>query len=196
MYQPIDMASTRWCILRTSGPSTMRLVVSLQDTGIDVWTPTEHIRRRVPRAKTTEHRIVPMAPTYAFANAEHLAELQRITRMDVSPHPAFSIFRHYGETVFIRHRELHRLRERQQNSYLASLPAAANWQRKPRGAAFDQGDTVKILQGAFTGFEAFVETSDGLTTTLSVSLFGRTTKASVATLHLRSLNVPERKYAA
>ena len=191
-----EATSQHWCILRMSGPGTMKLVASLQEAGLCVWTPTEHIRRRVPRGKTTEHKVVAMAPTYAFAAAHHLPELQYITRLDVSPHPHFSIFRYYGDTVFVRHAQLHRMRMLQQDSYVASLPATGRRYGKPRGAAFDNGQTVKILQGPFSGFEAFVETSDGLTTTLSLNLFGRVTRTYVATLHLRSLNVPDRKYAA
>jgi transcription antitermination factor NusG len=175
-----------WCILRTSGPGTLRLVASLQDAGFAAWTPTEHVRRRVPRSKSTEHRIVPLAPTYAFVRSVHLYDLKRIERLDVSPHPRFSIFRYYGETVFVRHGELAELRARQQDSYRSSLPASGRAPGKPRGQAFEHGDTVKITSGAFTGFEAYVELSDGLTTTLSVSLFGRAQEIKVETLHLRS----------
>lgn len=178
--------ANRWCILRTSGPGTLRLVASLQDAGFAIWTPTEHVRRRVPRGKSTEHRIVPLAPTYAFVRAVHLDDLKRIERLDVSPHPRFSIFRYYGETVFVRHRELSPLRKMQQESYRDALPASGRAPGKPRGQAFEPGDTVKITSGAFNGFEAFVELSDGLTTTLSVSLFGRAQEVKVETLHLRA----------
>lgn len=175
-----------WCVLRTSGPGTLRLVASLQDAGIHVWTPTEHVRRRVPRSKSTEYRIVPLAPTYAFVHAIHLDDLKRIERLDASPHPRFAIFRYYGETVFVRHGELDALRAQQQDSYRSALRASGRAPGKPRGQAFEHGDTVKITSGAFNGFEAFVELSDGLTTTLSVSLFGRAQEVKVETLHLRA----------
>jgi len=184
--------NSSWCILRTSGPGTLRLVASLQDAGFAIWTPTEHVRRRVPRCKSTEHRIVPLAATYAFVRGVHLEDLKRIERLDVSPHPRFSIFRYYGETVFVRHRELGALRALQQESYRNALPASGRAPGKPRGQAFEPGDTVKITSGAFNGFEAFVELSDGQTTTLSVSLFGRAQEVKVETLHLRAnlLSVP------
>jgi hypothetical protein len=191
-----DDAAGKWCILRMSGPSTMRLVASLQDAGLEVWTPTEHIKRRVPRGKGSEHLAVPMAPTYAFARGRHLPDLQRITRMDVSPHPRFSIFRYYGETVFVRHAELHRLRAQQQRSYVATLPTLRRHAGKPRGEAFEVGEAVTFESGPLTGLQCFVEASDGLNTTLSLSLFGRITKTNVATLQLRSHNVPEQKHAA
>lgn len=189
-------SASGWCILRTSGPSTLRLVASLQDAGFAVWTPTEHVRRRVPRSKSTEHRIVPLAPTYAFVKAAHVDDLKRIERLDVSPHPRFSIFRYYGETVFVRHGELAALRAQQQISYRNALPASGRAPGKPRGQEFEHGSTVKITSGAFTGFQAYVELSDGLTTTLSVSLFGRAQEIKVETLHLRSHLVSELSSAA
>lgn len=185
-----------WCILRMSGPGTLALVASLQGAGMNVWTPTEHIKRRVPRSKSMEHRIVPLAPTYAFARRDHLADLQCIERMDVSPHPRFSIFRYYGETVFVRHRELSPLRAMQQESYRSSLPASGKAPGKARGKSYDVGDVVTFTTGPFTGFEGFVDLSDGLTTTVIVSLFGRAQEVKVETLQLRSRNVPVRKYAA
>ena len=180
-----DEASS-WCILRMSGPGTLALAASLQDAGMEAWTPTEHVRRRVPRSKSTEHRIVPLAPTYVFARALHLEDLKRIERLDVSPHPRFSIFRYYGETMFVRHRELSALRSLQQDSYRSSLPASGRAPGKPRGQAFEHGDKVKITTGAFTGFEAYIELSDGLMTTLSISLFGQAREVKVETLHLRA----------
>lgn len=79
-----EHAISDWCILRMSGPGTLGLNTSLQDAVMDVWTPTEHIKRRVPRSKSTEHRIVPLAPTYAFARYAHLVDLRRSERMDAS----------------------------------------------------------------------------------------------------------------
>jgi len=185
-----------WCILRTSGPSTLSLVSSLQDAGLHVWTPTEHTKRRVPRSKSTEYRIVPLAPTYVFARRSHLAELQRIERMIVSPHPRFSIFRYYGETVFVRHGELGPLRSIQQGTYVRSLPASGKAAGKPRGKSYDVGDVVTFTTGSFTGFEGFVDSSDGLTTTVMLTLFGREQQVKVDTLQLRSRNVPVKKKAA
>ena len=192
----IGPLASDWCILRMSGPGTLGLVASLQGAGMDVWTPTEHIKRRVPRSKSTEHRIVPLAPTYAFARRVHMADLQHIERMDVSPHPRFSIFRYYGETVFVRHRELSPLRVMQQDSYLSSLPASGRSPGRARGKAYDVGDEVTFTTGPFTGFKGFVDLSDGLTTTVIVSLFRRAQEVKVETLQLRSRNVPVRKKAA
>jgi transcription antitermination factor NusG len=188
--------ASRWCVLRTSGPSTMRLATSLQDAGMEAWTPTEHIRRRMPRGKSTEHRIAPMAPTYVFVRADLLGELQRIERAEITPHPRFSIFRYCGDTVFVQHALLHPMRVRQQDSYRASLPASGRSPGKPRGAAYDVGDAVRLTTGAFSGFQAFVENSDGLTTTLTVGIFGRPTEVKVPTLQLRGASVSVEPTAA
>ncbi len=185
-----------WCILRTGGPATLRLASSLQDAGIDAWTPTEHIRRRVPRAQTKEWRIAPLAPTYVFVRSIHLADLRQIERAEISPHPRFSIFRYYGETVFVRHAALHPLRAIQQESYRDALPASGRRPGKPRGVAYEHGDIVKITDGAFNGFEAFVEVSDSLTTRLTVGIFGRDTGITVPTLQLRAAAVTRTGIAA
>lgn len=185
----LGSGDTRWCVLRTSGPSTLRLTASLQAAGFDAWTPTEHVRRRVPRCKSTEYRPAPLAPTYVFVRAKHLAQLQRVERADITPHPRFSIFRHCGVTVWVRHMMLHPLRMLQQDSYRQSLPASGRAPGKPRGAQYGVGDKVKLTTGAFTGFEAFVESSDGLMTTLTVGMFGRPTEVKVPTLQLRGASV-------
>jgi len=203
MHQKIDLEAvrdtnraSRWCILRTSGPSTGRLAASLQNAGIEAWTPTEHIQRRMPRGKSKESRIVAMAPTYVFVRWTHEDELRLIERAEITPHPRFSIFRHCGKTVYVSHRALHQLRALQQDSYIASLPYSGRRPGKPRGKHYEPGETVKITNGAFTGFEAHVDASDGLTTTLVIGLFGRPTEVRVPTLHLRSLHVPKLATAA
>lgn len=185
-----------WCILRTSGPSTMRLAASLQDAALQAWTPTEHIRRRVPRSKNTEFRIVPLAPTYVFVRADYLGELQRIERAEITAHPNFSIFRHCGNTVFVRHASLNPMRLLQQDSYRRSLPATGRRPMKKRGEQYEVGDAVKLTTGAFAGFEAFVESSDGLVTTLKVGIFGRPTEVKVPTLQLRGGSVSVANSAA
>lgn len=191
-----DVEAGSWCVLRTSGPSTLRLAASLQAAGLTAWTPTEHIRRRVPRKKEVEHRIVSAAPTYVFVRAHEIDDLRRIERADITPHPRFSIFRHIGAPVFIRHRELHALRQKQQASYVSMLPATGRSPSKPRGAAYDVGEEVKIHQGAFAGLTGYVESSDGLVTLLTVTLFGRSAGVKVGTLQFRSRNVPAQTTAA
>jgi transcription antitermination factor NusG len=185
-----------WCILRTSGPRTLMLAASLQGAGVQAWTPTEHRKRRVPRGKAVEHQMVAMTPTYVFVRECHLPDLRRLEKQHGSPHPSFSIFRYYGATVFVRHGSLHGLRQLQQNSYLASLPNAPRHAKKARAEHYDIGDVVKLKSGAFAGFEAMVETSDGLTTSVRLTLFGRDAGVKIATSQMRADDVTVLRTAA
>ncbi|WP_267386524.1 hypothetical protein [Sphingomonas sp. GC_Shp_3] len=185
-----------WCILRTSGPSTMRLTASLQEAGFFAWTPTEHVKRRMPRTKAIEHRLAPLAPTYVFVRGVYLPALQRIERADITPHPRFSIFRHCGAPIFVRHSSLHPLRNLQQQSYASSLPNSGKPPCKDRGLPYKVGDPITFRTGSFTGFTGYVNASDGLTTEVMVTLFGREQGVKVPTLQLRSRNVPAHEDAA
>lgn len=83
----------RWCILRTAGPRTLVLAQSLCAAGLDVWTPTEVIKRRRSRSRAIVEFAVPMMPTFVFANAVHLGELMMIRSTPGGVHPPFSLFR-------------------------------------------------------------------------------------------------------
>jgi transcription antitermination factor NusG len=191
-----DTAAERWCILRTPGLRTLKLAASLQDAGFDAWTPIEEVRRRVPRCKQTEHVRVAMTPSYVFVRERHLPELRRLEAIRGYRHPAFSVFRYYGATVFVRHGALHALRRLQQDSYLAALPVGPNRSTKPRGAPYDTGDTVKLTTGGLAGLECVVEASDGLMTTLALTLFGRRAGVKVPTGQLRADGVTALAFAA
>lgn len=186
----------RWCILRTSGPSTLRLATSLQAAGFEAWTPVERLRRRVPRSKTVEYVLASVTPTYVFVCEQHLSALRLMERQPGNGHPQFSIFRYYGDMVLVRHTALHPLRLLQQNSYRDSLPVVRNVNRKKRGNAYDVGDAIKPATGPFAGFECLVESSDGLTTTATVIIFGRQTGVKFSTSQLRDDGVREIASAA
>lgn len=181
-----DNLTQRWCILRTSGPKTMKLTSSLQAAGFEAWTPIERICRRVPRRKGSEHFSVAFIPTYVFVREHHLTDLRRIEMMDVSSHPRFSIFRYHGATVFVPHASLHGLRARQQQSHVASLPSTGKPAfAKPRAEPFISGDVLALPNGPFAGLNCEVDRSDGKTTTLTIRLFGRTTEMTIPTSQLR-----------
>ena len=186
----------RWCILRTTGSRTLKLAASLQEAGLDAWTPIEQVRRRLPRCKQIEHVRVAMTPSYVFVRECHLPQLRRMEAIHGYPHPSFSIFRYYGSTVLVRHHALHTLRELQQSSYLSALPASPNRSSKPRSEPFSPGDTVKLITGGLAGLECIVEASDGLITTLAVPLFGRAAGVKVPTRQLRVDGVIEFSSAA
>lgn len=176
----------RWCILRTSGPSTLRLATSLQAAGFEAWTPVERLRRRVPRSKTIEYVLGSITPTYVFVREQHLDALRKMERQPGNGHPQFSMFRYYGDMVFVRHTALHPLRLLQQDSYRDSLPVVRNPHRKKRGEAFEVGDAFKPTSGPFAGFECVVESSDGLTTMATMMIFGRQTGLKFSTSQIRT----------
>lgn len=165
------LRSSRWCVLRMAAPRTLKVVTSLRDAGIEIWTPVVERQRRAPRSKkkaegTVEH---PIAPTIAFARAIHIAELRAIRRDPSSPHPAFSLLQHRGSVVEINDSDLTGLRlaqEREQRK--------AGSVRKDRAQPLDVGSAVMMEEGAFAGMSGIVESSDGRRTFLNFGgLLGR-----------------------
>lgn len=101
MHQPIPMHANRWCILRTSGGRTLKLADSLIEAGFEAWTPRRTFKRpKVGRCtlidgrKPTIEMEAPILPTFVFARASHLFNLEALASDPASPHPAFSIFRY------------------------------------------------------------------------------------------------------
>uniref|UniRef100_UPI0035CB9932 hypothetical protein n=1 Tax=uncultured Sphingomonas sp. TaxID=158754 RepID=UPI0035CB9932 len=187
--------TNRWCILRTSGGKTLPLVRSLADADLDAWTPIERVRRRVPRAKMTEHFVTAFAPTYVFVRERHLPELQRMEGAIGGVHPRFSIFRYYGNTVFVPHAALHPLRRREQDSYIGALPVV-NRQTKHRGKAYGVGEQVTFEGGPLSGLNCMIASSDGLETTITLTLFGREAGVKIKTSKMRAARVSVTEPAA
>jgi hypothetical protein len=98
-----DQAPTaqRWCILRTSGGRTLALARSLSDAGLDVWTPVQSLTKRRGRTRERVAYDAPIMPTFVFARAQHLADLERIRELPAGTHPGFSIFRYLGRIPLI-----------------------------------------------------------------------------------------------
>jgi hypothetical protein len=95
--------SQRWCILRTSGSRTLALADSLTKAGFEAWSPRKTLRRAKAGVKWRADGTRPMVeldaailPTFVFARARDLQTLARVACADITPHPAFSIFRHGG----------------------------------------------------------------------------------------------------
>ena len=175
-----------WCILRTGPARTLKLAASLQGAGIDAWSPVERQERRLPRSSAKRIIAVTLTPTYVFVHQRHLSALRRLERMEVSGHPAFSIFRYYGETVLVPHRALHALRAQEQDSYRASLPNVGKRATlKPRGEPFEAGALVTHKEGPLAGLPCYVEHSDDRHTKLRLRLFGRDSGVTVDTSMLR-----------
>lgn len=182
----MDRRSARWCILRTGPSRTLSLARSLMEAGFEAWTPTDRVKRRVPRGDHQEWLSAPLMPSYVFVRERHIADLRDIERAEVSVHPRFSIWRHMGSTLWVRHATLHPLRAEQQARYLASLPRQPHAKTKAHGQPFYPGQRVKMMQGPFAGLTCEVDASDGRTTSLRVQLFGREIIMKEETSNLRS----------
>lgn len=90
-----------WIILRCKGANTLSLAASLGATGYDVWTPTEMPRKREGEGRSRSKAIIPVMPTYVFAQAAHLPELLMVSEAPTSPHPDFSVFRYHRRIPLI-----------------------------------------------------------------------------------------------
>lgn len=99
-----------WCILRTSGASTLRLFQSLSLAGYDAWTPVELQVKRDRRKGTRTERMVAVMPTYVFAQANRLTDLLDLSNATLKEHPDFSLFRPWGRIPLVDDSELSELR--------------------------------------------------------------------------------------
>ncbi len=153
-----------WCILRTSGRTTLRLAETLAEDGFDVWTPIENRTIRVPRKNVRRPITLPLMPSYVFARAHHLVDLLQMAAMGFKPrrkanqpaHVDFTVM-HYNDRIpVIGEAQLHSLR-RLEHKLKPKVKAART---------FGQGVQVrvKIEGGSFAGMKGVVRRSDhGLT---------------------------------
>lgn len=103
---------TDWCILRTSGKSTLVLATKLTLAGFEIWTPIKVEQRAVRRGKIVvkEERSMPIAPTLVFADAARIDDLDRLRAQPFNGFPDFSIFQWGGRRPLISDRGLSGLR--------------------------------------------------------------------------------------
>jgi hypothetical protein len=150
-----DRAATgdRWCILRTTGGRTIRLARSLDEAGIEAWTPIHTTTRRRPRSKVVVEQDAPIAPTFVFARACHLAELARMRLLPLSPHPAFSVFSHGGRVPLVSDSEIIGLR--------AAEDKAKRKVQQNKRRSFVIGQSVKMEDGSFAGMTGVIEEDHG-----------------------------------
>lgn len=174
-----------WCILRTAGPRTLLLADSLAAAGLDVWTPAQVIKVRRPRSKITRERVSPIMPTFVFARAKHLGELQRLRNLPISPHPGFSIFSHAGTVPIIGDREIASLRALEAAEAAKRQAGLDREQRKglkKQRYVFPIGDRVHVQEGSFTGLTGIVQGGDGR---FALICFGGALQVKIATFLLR-----------
>lgn len=148
-----------WCILRTSGRTTLRLADTLAEDGFEVWTPAERKTVRIPRANIRRPVILPIMPSYVFARAVHLVDLLQMATQSFKPrraagkpsHVDFSVM-HYHDTIpLIADAQLERLRRLEMQLAVKSKSA----HRLPDGVDV----TVKIEGGSFAGMKGVVRKS-------------------------------------
>ena len=143
-----------WIILRTNGRRTLTLAQSLNDAGIEAWTPREIRKRRLPRGrkgfKETEE---PIVPSFVFARAAHLPDLLRAIALPTSPHPQFSIFQHAGRAPVVADAGLQYLQSAESEARLARLKSSKH--------QIEIGARVCPTEGAFAGLDGIVEHVSG-----------------------------------
>jgi transcription antitermination factor NusG len=140
-------------VLRTSGRFTLRLAKSLTAAGLQVWTPIEQKVIRVPRANVRRSIVLPLMPSYVFADAAHLVELiqinERKKRLEVDV-PDFSLMRLGDRIPLIEDELLNGLRTIEQKR----AP-------KKRAPKLPVGLKVRVGEagGSFAGMKGRVEQS-------------------------------------
>ena len=202
MHQPITPPSSRWCILRTSGGQTLKLANWLCDAGYEAWTPRRTFKRPKPGKcemidgrKPTVEIEAPILPTFVFVRAGHLERLAALSIDPVGRHPSFSIFTRAGHAPEIADREIVGLQqaEAEATALIERLRAVEDREERRRiraEAATNERERMKVLRSerrhfnvgeavtidgakAFAGMVGEVESSDGLTATIQMGLFGR-----------------------
>ena len=144
-----------WCILRTAGPSTLRLVRTLTDAGIAAWSPMEKIERRYGVSR--KRRVVPspLLPTFVFAEFNALPYLCSAAQRPTSQHPTFTVFRHGDGFPRVPDAALDGLRQHEEAARIRALKKA------PKKRYF-AGQTIRAPGTAFEGLDGkVVETSKG-----------------------------------
>lgn len=186
------MGDGDWCILRCSGPRTLKLAASLTAAGYDAWTPTASKRRRLSRGRKAKVEYdVPIAPTLVFVRSHQLHSVYAAMVDPRQPHPPFSIFQDATrrKAGVIRDSQLEGLRavkrveaaaaqaRRDEDAAEEARVAAAealSTERARRkalratGKALKLGTTVGINNPAFTGIQFEVEQSTDKETVVTI----------------------------
>ena len=175
-----DTVSGGWCILRTAGRDTLRLVDQLGTIGIEAWTPRAVIKEQpvlLPKyrgSKAMRHvkvrdRVVPITPSFVFARAEELVRLAELSHRP-GRMGAFTLFRYSGAIPLLGDAALGPLRA-------AETRAAP----KRRRRAFKSGQHVRVNGGNFGGLPGTVVRCNGVKTKVCL---GAGWRVDIASWHL------------
>lgn len=172
-----------WCILRTSGASTMPLARALRESGFDAWTPIEIQTRRRPRSRNRYDQEAAIMPSYVFADAGRISELLILSKSPTQCYrvwdkdlrrfvthgiPYFSVFRYGDRFPIIADGSLEPLRVIER--------------RVGPKQCYNPGDRVKLVDGGFAGMSGVVEGTQGQFILVSFAGFHQPIK--IASFHL------------
>lgn len=166
----------QWLILRCKNADTLPLLRSLTRAGLDVWTPTERVTKRVPRANIKRKLDNALLPSYVFAAFDDLADLTAICDEPVSQHRAFRIFYWHRKLPLIADATLGPLRDLERDSMEAARRDSF------KGVRFDIGSEVRLTAGSFEGLTGEVEGGNTNYTTVRIKGFNLPLK--IANYHL------------
>jgi len=139
-----------WCILRTCGRRTLNLASSLNEAGIEAWSPRRTYEQRVSRgSKAKRERTEPLMPSFVFARADHLDRLLALSHRPGTMEP-FTVFHYLGAVPLISDRNLEPLRVAERRA----IP-------KRRQQVFRPGQSVKVTDGVAEGMRGIVEQTEG-----------------------------------
>lgn len=170
-----------WCILRTGGSSTLRLLHSLNVAGFEAWTPLECQVTRDRKSGARHERMIAVMPTYVFARADRLTDLLLISAEPYTCHPGFSVFKHFDRFPIVAEAELAKLRE-------VELKAAA----KNEPVVFPRGQEVKVRAEGWEGLTGKVaEISKGQWTLVAFPNFSIPIKFATWQLNAVDLQEPD-----
>lgn len=160
----------QWCILRTSGRTTIGLADSLSKDGYEVWTPVETRVVTIARVNVKREVRSPIMPSYVFAASHHLTDLLQLASMPVRPrrgaglmeaaHSAFHVLHCFGGIPVIDDNHLAALRRIE----------ARRTVTKRADYAFPKNSAVRVTEGLFSGMVGIVARSTPARTVLN---FGR-----------------------
>lgn len=176
-----------WCILRMNSGDTLRLVRSLTNAGLTVWTPVERKVFRMRRDRSRIYKEAALMPSYVFGRVEHLTELLRLAMMPGGEHPRFSVYHHQGGVPLIADDQLDALRAEEDRM----SRVFAKWQRRgKKGVPLAPGTEVRLTDGPFAGFPGVVEDAQGQYTMVSFMIFGKPVSIKVASILLLPEDIP------
>lgn len=154
----------KWCILRTSGGSTLALASKLHDAGYGGWAPRKMESRRRPRSTLTIDREVAIAPTFVFVPAERLDDLWRAHSLPMSPFPQFSIFTLGQRVPLVSEKDIVGLRneeERAAGIWEAMKQRLEQRQKRSQRYFYPRGSKVTVSgESNFTGLIGIVQSGD------------------------------------